>query len=68
MPKRQRVGLAVTAEIGSSASSGVHDLNFKVAPSFHRAFKTEAARRGLSMRELLELAFNEYVKRNSVKE
>lgn len=30
------------------------DLNFKVDPSLHRAFKTASAMSGLSMRELLE--------------
>lgn len=68
MAKRHQVGLAVTAEIGSSASGKAHDLNFKVSPEFHRAFKVQASLRGLSMRELLELAFNDYVKRNPAKE
>lgn len=67
MSQRHKVGLAVTAEIGSSASRGAHDLNFKVSPEFHRAFKVQASLRGLSMRELLELSFNEYIKRNPAK-
>ena len=67
MPKRHKVGLAFTAEIGRSASGSVHDLNFKVSPEFHRAFKVQASLRGLSMRELLEVAFNDYVKRNPAK-
>ena len=33
------------------------DLNFKVEPSFHQAFKLEAARRKLSMKELLKASF-----------
>jgi hypothetical protein len=33
------------------------DLNFKVDPSFHRAFKTASAISGLSMKELLEASF-----------
>lgn len=67
MSQRHKVGLAVTAEIGSSASGRAHDLNFKVSPDFHRAFKVQASLRGLSMRELLELSFNEYTKRNPAK-
>ncbi|HVB81181.1 MAG TPA: hypothetical protein VNE82_14680 [Candidatus Binataceae bacterium] len=34
---------------------------------FHRAFKVQASLRGLTMRELLELAFNEYIRRNPMK-
>lgn len=67
MPKHHRVGLAVTASIGSGASRNAHDLNFKVSPEFHRAFKVQASLRGLSMRELLELSFREYIRRNPVK-
>ena len=35
-------------------SPKLKDLNFKVDPSFHRAFKTASAMSGLSMKELLE--------------
>jgi hypothetical protein len=35
-------------------SPTLKDLNFKVDPSFHRAFKTASAISGLSMKELLE--------------
>jgi hypothetical protein len=33
------------------------DLNFKVCPSLHRAFKITAALRGIKMKELLDAAF-----------
>jgi hypothetical protein len=38
----------------ASPSAKLKDLNFKVDPSFHRAFKTASAMSGLSMKELLE--------------
>ena len=37
------------------------DLNFKVDPDFHRAFKTEATVRGMSMKELLEASFKAFL-------
>lgn len=43
------------------AETGFQDLNFKVSPDFHRLFKTTAVMRGMSMKELLEAAFNHYV-------
>ena len=33
------------------------DLNFKVDPALHRAFKMVATLRGISMKELFELSF-----------
>lgn len=38
-------------------------LNFKVAPAFHREFKTYAAQHGLSMLELLRISFDLVKKR-----
>ena len=40
------------------------DLNFKVDPDFHRAFKTEATVRGMSMKELLEASFKAFLGSN----
>lgn len=37
------------------------DLNFKVDPSFHRAFKTASAMSGLSMKELLEASLHAWI-------
>ena len=37
-------------------------LNFKVSKSFKREFKTYASEHDMSMRELLEKAFNEFKK------
>jgi hypothetical protein len=54
MPKPRRsskVGLAVTAAVSAGETQ---DLNFKVDPDFHKRFKIEAVKRGLSMREMLE--------------
>lgn len=45
-----------------SDESALQDLNFKVAPKFHRRFKTEAVLRGMSMKELLEASFQAYLR------
>lgn len=42
----------------ATPTSGTMDLNFKVHPDFHREFKSTAAIRGMSMKELLEASFN----------
>jgi hypothetical protein len=42
----------------TSPSPKLKDLNFKVDPSFHRAFKTASAMSGLSMKELLEASLH----------
>ena len=41
-------------------SAELSPLNFKVAPSFRREFKTYASRLDISMKELLERCFREY--------
>jgi hypothetical protein len=47
-----------TTKLMASMDIGTYDetrdLNFKVAAEFHRRFKIEAVKRGLSMREMLE--------------
>lgn len=45
--------------------SNLVDLNFKVAPNFHRRFKSEAANRGTSMKQLLEDIFYERLSKRS---
>lgn len=40
------------------------DLNFKVGPDFHQAFKTEATIRRMSMKELLEASFKAFLEFN----
>lgn len=47
----------------SVPSSGIQDMNFKVSVKLHRQFKTEAAMRGMSMKELLEAAFKAYLEK-----
>lgn len=42
-------------------NSGYQDLNFKVDPDFHRAFKLTAAMKGMQMKELLEASFRTWV-------
>ena len=39
------------------------DLNFKVSPALHQAFKMEAAARGMTMKEILEASFRCYLER-----
>lgn len=41
----------------SKPNSGVQDLNFKVDPELHRAFKLAATMRGMSMKDLLDASF-----------
>ena len=52
---------------GLTESTETQDLNFKVAPDFHRAFKLQAIHRGMSMREMLEKMATEWWKANPVK-
>lgn len=44
-----------------SDEGALQDMNFKIAPKFHRRFKMEAVLRGLSMKELLEASFQAYL-------
>jgi hypothetical protein len=47
----------------SKPAVGLQDLNFKVDNDFHRTFKLVATMKGMSMKELLEGAFNAWVER-----
>jgi hypothetical protein len=51
-----------TTAAADDTASGLQDMNFKVPPEFHRRFRMEAARRGLSMKRLLEVIIEEYMK------
>lgn len=42
-------------------NSGIQDMNFKVDPDFHMAFKLAATRKGMSMKELLEASFRAWL-------
>jgi hypothetical protein len=44
-------------------NSGIQDLNFKVDPDFHLAFKLAATMKGMSMKEVLEASFKHWVER-----
>jgi hypothetical protein len=48
-------------ELASSSNTGVHDMNFKMDPDFHRAFKATASIRNMAMKELLEASFRCWV-------
>lgn len=74
-PPRSRRGLispipasTETPDNLSVPSSGLQDLNFKVDPVLHRAFKTVATYRGMSMKELLEASFRCWIKEYSDEE
>lgn len=61
-PKKQRKGTPPTAQqapnnLDKSDSKGPKPLNFKVSETFHREFKTCAAKLGVSMLDLLTEAF-----------
>lgn len=47
-----------------SNEGALQDMNFKVAPRFHRRFKIEAGLRGVSMKELLEASFQTYLEKH----
>jgi hypothetical protein len=49
------------AENLATSNSGTQDLNFKVDPQMHRAFRTAASIKGLKMKELLEASFRCWV-------
>ncbi len=48
---------------GESKSSEFVDMSFKVTADFRKEFKTYAVINNISMKELLERAFNDYIKR-----
>lgn len=59
-PSRQTRGLHVAVpqpdtvpDNMSKPNSGFQDLNFKVTPELHKAFKTIAAEHGIAMKDLL---------------
>jgi hypothetical protein len=45
----------------SKPNSGLQDMNFKMSPEFHRAFKITASIRGMAMKDLLEASFRCWV-------
>jgi hypothetical protein len=47
------------------SNSGLQDLNFKVDPNFHTAFKVIAAIEGMPMKDLLEASFSAWVEKFS---
>lgn len=48
----------------AQANSGAQDMNFKMDPAFHRAFKATASMRNMAMKELLEASFRTWVEIN----
>jgi hypothetical protein len=60
--------IAIESAAASPAPSALVDLNFKVAPEFHRQFKLLAVQRGLSMKEVLLLSFAAFVERDQAGE
>jgi hypothetical protein len=69
-PARGRRGIIAPVPQASNApnnlsipNSGLQDLNFKVDPIFHRMFKRVANTKDMSMKELLESAFNCWVEK-----
>jgi hypothetical protein len=56
-PPPQPNEVAADAPNLATANSGVQDMNFKMDPAFHRAFKATASMRNMAMKELLEASF-----------
>lgn len=54
------------ANLAMPSTTRAADLNFKVAEEFHRAFKAAATLKGISMKELLEEAFQLWAERNDL--
>lgn len=42
-------------------NSSLQDMNFKVDPKFHRAFKVASTMNGMSMKELLDASFRTWI-------
>jgi len=68
-PLRRRLSLggALDAPVPDNLSIPTDqwaDLNFKVSPAFHRAFKKEATDRGWSMKELLEASLRMFLEKH----
>lgn len=49
----------------TEAPASLRNMNFKVKPSFKRAFKIAAARRGMPMKELPEASFRVWFDKES---
>jgi hypothetical protein len=45
----------------SKPNSGIQDMNFKMDPEFHAAFKMIASKRKMAMKEMLEASFRCWV-------
>ena len=55
-----------TQHLAAPSNTRAADLNFKVSEEFHRAFKAAATIKGISMKELLDEAFQLWVERNQM--
>jgi hypothetical protein len=55
---------AMNRKVSKTPSPTVKDLNFKVSPSFHRAFKAASTMSDLSMKELLEASLLAWIDAN----
>jgi hypothetical protein len=48
----------------ATPNAGAQDMNFKMDPAFHRAFKATASMRNMAMKELLEASFRCWIEEN----
>jgi hypothetical protein len=49
----------------TTAAESLRDMNFKMDPEFHRAFKLTAISHGMTMKELFEASFRVWVDKES---
>jgi len=56
---------SATRQRGVVPSADLVPIQFKMPPEFVRAFKVQAASRGMKMNELLKTCFQEFIKKHA---
>jgi len=59
------ISRSATRQRGVVPSADLVPIQFKMPPDFVRAFKVQAASRGMKMNELLKACFQEFIKTHS---
>ena len=59
------ISRSATRQRGVVPSADLVPIQFKMPPDFVRAFKVQAANRGMKMNELLKACFQEFIKTHS---
>lgn len=63
-PQPQDVSPSANLVTAPSSDEEETNIGFKVSRAFKKTYKSEAALRGITQKELLRLSFEEYMRRN----